>query len=397
MVSAAKGITGMLGQLGGPAGNVVSAYMSGDTKGALSNALTLAKGAYNLSSGKPIGGAPVGGNVNLQTVGTYEGVINMLMNGTINTDGIIKGSQPTVGIASPTLYLKDFDTKHTHLGQGVWNLKKSPVVYTTSLQNIWTMDWYIDTEDNRPLRCNWLIFDPSSIEIELNPNVFPKEDIEWMCVEALNGSRKSLGWDGTDGYRDAIGLGNFKTPYTVDTPLGWFGIIYIYQFNKPRETTDQLKFVTSFPGEELDYNDKHYKRFIWGSGDKENTYIISPQVATWFENMFDDEGPEPFFLPAMEVCVTLTVKMKGIDVPFVYQRLYLPEIKYLDVSKLDDNVKFFDKIKAKSNLSPKTKGHTEFVDYLIGRLNDAFWFLHENSTYGGDTGLGPTNWPYNLN
>lgn len=396
MVSTVSGITGMLGKLGGPAGEVVSAYMSGDTKGALTKAVTLASGAYNLSTGKPMNNPGVGGDVNLHTVGEYEGVINMLMNGTINTDGIIEGSRPTVGIASPTLYLKDFDTKNTHLGQGVWNLKKSPVVYTTSFQNIWTMDWYIDNEEKKSVRVNWLLFDPSSIEIELNPNVFPEDDIEWMCVEAFYGSRKSLGWSGTDGYRDAIGLGNFKTPYTIDTPLGRIGVIYIYEYNKPQVTTDQLKFVTSFPGEELDYNDKHYRRFIWGTGDKENTYIICPQVATWFDNMFDDNGPEPFFLPAMEVCVVLTVKLKGNDIPFVFQRLYLPEIKYLDVSNIDDNVKFYEKIKEKSNLSPKTKGHTEFMDYLIDRLNDQFWFLHENSTYGGDTGKGPSDWPYDL-
>ena len=35
-----KGITGMLGQLGGPAGDVISAYMGGDTKGALKNGNT---------------------------------------------------------------------------------------------------------------------------------------------------------------------------------------------------------------------------------------------------------------------------------------------------------------------------------------------------------------------
>jgi len=196
MVSAAKGITGMLGQLGGPAGDVISAYMSGDTKGALKNVATLASGTYNLASGKPIQGAPAEGNVNLHTVGTYEGIINLLMKGTINTDGVIKGSQPTVGIASPTLYLKDFDTKNSHLGQGVWNLKKTPVVYAVNSQN--SVDYWTDDKEKNVFAGNWQFFDPSSVEVELNPNIFPEDEIEWMQVDAVAGARKEMSWKGTD-------------------------------------------------------------------------------------------------------------------------------------------------------------------------------------------------------
>ena len=124
------------------------------------------------------------------------------MNGTINTDGVIQGSQPTVGIASPTLYLKDFDTKNSHVGQGVWNLKKTPIVYAFNSQS--TVDFW--PENPNIFAANWIFLDPSSVEVELNPDVFPESEIEWMQVDAIAGARKEMNWKGTDLFRQAIGL-----------------------------------------------------------------------------------------------------------------------------------------------------------------------------------------------
>ena len=54
--------------------------------------------------------------------------VHLGLKGTIDTDGYIKGSAPTAGIASPTFQMKDFDLQNSHVGQGVWNIKNHPVV-----------------------------------------------------------------------------------------------------------------------------------------------------------------------------------------------------------------------------------------------------------------------------
>ncbi|MBQ5501601.1 MAG: hypothetical protein IIT82_02610, partial [Selenomonas sp.] len=110
------------------------------------------------------------------TGGSLDGTISLGLDGNVNTDGVISGSAPTVGIASPTIYMKDFDLANSHLGQGVWGIKTAPVVYWATETPIAWDKWVL--RDDSALR-RWLsfsfypyFFDPSSVEIELNPNIF---------------------------------------------------------------------------------------------------------------------------------------------------------------------------------------------------------------------------------
>lgn len=50
------------------------------------------------------------------------------------------------------------------------------------------------------------IFDPSSIEVDLNPEVFPESEIEWFQVDATCVGTQEIGMAGTDQYRNALGL-----------------------------------------------------------------------------------------------------------------------------------------------------------------------------------------------
>ena len=406
MVSAAKGITGMLGQLGGPAGDVISAYMGGDTKGALKNVATLASGTYNLASGKPIQGAPAEGNVNLHTVGTYEGIINLLMKGTINTDGVIKGSQPTVGIASPTLYLKDFDTKNSHLGQGVWNLKKTPVVYAVNSQN--SVDYWTDDKEKNVFAGNWQFFDPSSVEVELNPNIFPEDEIEWMQVDAVAGARKEMSWKGTDPFRQAIGLKpmadiTYKTwndefldlshVYKDDINNYVFDFVGAGDFDG--QTIEGMSFPVQFDsvktGVHAQVDGAEQELHFFGRGT--DGYIIEPQITCangkpHLTKSYNEEcdcmiltewqldlGGTLYF-PAVEINVTVQVKLKSIDQPIILSRTYLPDYQYLQICTDEDKVlEVIDRIQAKKNLSPKTAGHTQSYDFQAARINKCFKLL----------------------
>ena len=52
------------------------------------------------------------------------------------------------------------------------------------------------------------VFNPNSIEVELNPILFPEEDIEWMQVDALCVTRKNMNDMSNDNIRKAFEEGN---------------------------------------------------------------------------------------------------------------------------------------------------------------------------------------------
>ena len=111
IASSSKGLFGRVGdlvKLGTKITNTVKDIYSGNAVGAIKGGVDLAKNGASLASGKT---KASGGATSGTFDGTFEGTINMMMNGTINTDGVISGSQPTVGVASPTFYLKDFETR----------------------------------------------------------------------------------------------------------------------------------------------------------------------------------------------------------------------------------------------------------------------------------------------
>ena len=411
MVTNAKGIMGMLGQLGGPAGDVVSAYMSGNYKSALSNAATLASGAYNVASGKPLKNPGAEGSVNLHTVGTYEGIINLLMKGNINTDGVIKGSQPTVGIASPTLYLKDFDTKNSHVGQGVWNLKKTPMVYALSSQN--NVDYWTENKDENIYAGNWQFFDPSSVEVELNPNVFPEDEIEWMQVDAVAIARKEMNWKGTDPFRQAIGLKTIdNTKYKVSSEGYEYGMSheynkdindYVFNFvgagDFDGQTLEGMSFPVQLDSVKTGAKSRHnYEQELHVFGCGVEDYIIEPQITcsngaptlcvdgetgkAWNWSIGMDDIPQYF--PTVEINVTVQVKLKSVEAPIVLSRVYLPDYQFHEVLAVFGSLtsegkqyldEIHDRIQAKKNLSPKTAGHTQSYDFQAARINKCFNLL----------------------
>ena len=399
IASSSKGFFGRVGdlvKLGTKITNTVKDIYSGNAVGAIKGGVDLAKNGASLASGKT---KASGGATSGTFDGTFEGTINMMMNGTINTDGVIQGSQPTVGVASPTFYLKDFDTKNSHLGQGVWNLKKTPMVCLVNSQNV--VDFW---PDNPNLFCtNWIFFDPSSVEVELNPNVFPESEIEWVQVDAIAGARKEMNWKGTDPFRQAMGL----KPIADNTFVSWKrgeGSWYLtkgadidnYVFNFvgagdfDGQTIEGTKFLMSYDAFETGWTNfdglNQWPR-VFGCGTED--YIIEPQITMWEDTRtkysgyvdagvnglnIDNETPSVF--PAVEINVTVQVKLKSVDLPIVLSRIYLPDYQYLEVAPDEDKVlEVIDRIQAKKNLSPKTAGHTQSYDFQAARINKCFKLL----------------------
>ena len=454
-------------------GKTVLSLRKGDLKSGVSNGIAFGKDVVSLKS--TFSGD--GGSSEPSPTGT----ISITTQGTADTDGVISSSQPTVGIVSPTFLMStDFKGDNT-IGQGIWNIKSTPKIYATNSAN--TIHNFIP--DDRKIEkyaphfydswltdaANWMFFDPSSVEVVLNPNIFPEDQIEWMQVDAVAGSRKSLTTDEVDNYRAALGMEALAKKTVVDDQLRWtkdYGSEtndYVFNFaaaeNSPEQTLE-LTYPKSIDNGKTGYkintllaldevyeidNSIEQELRTFGAG-TEDDYIIEPQMTFWRDGMYnmrwgtpsnreilmdkiakscraddrngkpanfdynyiqqseifpdptdetsyvvgyDDDGKNgypkpstatidikyiPAHFPAAEINVTLTIKMKNMAEPIVYNRIYLPEYEYVKVAGDEKaSLAILDRILAKKNLSPKTKGHTQSYDFQAARINKCFNLL----------------------
>ena len=318
-----------------------------------------------LGTGSSLAGLAGGSGSTSYTGGSLDGTISLGLDGKINTDGVISGSATTVGIASPTFSLSDFDLKNSHLGQGVWNLKTTPKVYRMDYvaydyaNTYHQKDYFL----NRPY-----FFDPSSIEVELNPDVFPESQIEWMEVDAICGASADKQYRPKDDALHLTGNAALRDAYGVVTPApeGYGG---------PSDVTN--KFVKDKKTCLWDFlynmNDKHgmdelytildlstiYISKLQGRG--KNGFAIEPQIAGGYLQ----DGYYYIQYPFLEVNVKVKVKMRGMENPIVLSRNYLPDIvDYGDGSDFDDSRRHSRPYQSKMS------GHTDLYDYQMKRIDD---------------------------
>lgn len=388
----------------------ISSFNEGKKEDSFKSLIAFAKGYCNLAG---IDLKEEKTNKGLE--GKIGGTINLAMNGHLSTTGIIEGSKPVVGVVSPTFYMKDFDTKNSHLGQGTWTLKTSPMVYVFDWilatnwgwsestphgfwgESSWTSynDYYTKTTEKvSPRYGTFWVFDPTSVEVELNPEIFPQDQIEWMQVDALPGARIANKVTGTDDYRAALGLQprfSSKHLFSEDYINGYVDewgkpsySSWLFNFNVDGENlrddlTDYFYGETNTHGTTFDVISPYEKvdstnQAIYGRGVKD-IYILEPQLATpiWYQSKI---------LPPIEISVTLTIKMRNMDKPIVYNRLYLPEFSNTGVPRYNyrqwsyedtkntynEYRKFCDRI-SKHLISPLQKDHHQVYDYNVKRVN----------------------------
>ena len=335
-----------------------------DGLGALADAFGLGSEFAGLFGG---GEAPLDANMHLG------------LNGTIDTDEYIKGSAPTAGIASPTFLLKDFDLQNSHVGQGVWNIKKHPVVDVfNSFVSLYPGEG-----------CSWFqpyFFDPSSIEVELNPNVFPESEVEWMQVDATCVTTKDMGLNGTDKYREALGLESlhefskfriYEDPY-IGNEIGVSDkdvSVKEYWYNNdshcPYSQCDYFcysedKEIMEFPVKIWEEQPVPYYPLnsIIGRGVK-GKFVIEPLLLDRTSmRRHVENNIEGNVVPSLMVNVVVSVKMKGMAEPIQFSRNYLPEIKYFHAGQLDE---IYSNI-TNHKVNPKQVGHTKSYDYQVKRI-----------------------------
>ena len=372
--NSAMGIVAKIGSMAGNLGSAIYNLVSPDgEKGkALGGIVEFAKGGCNLAGIKTEAAHDIEGTIK----GKMEGTITLGLSGNIDTEGTIRGSYPAVGVASPTIQMKDFDLKNSHLGQGVWNLKTAPVVYWTNVDAWWKEDEWIGVYDAywNPLPCyNYCqmtpyFFDPNSVEIELNPDIFPTSEIEWVEVDAVCGARKGSQLL-NDALRSAFGVGGSTSRNFAIR--GWSQHEW-KRYYIPRELKENDLLMDFL----RDYNDKLGMSQSHVIYSQDNGYSFNDTKFTWTETVkgrgADGYAIEPQYLggygfsytymPFLEVSVTVLVKMKSMDTPVLLSRNYLPEIKSFD------KVEFNNAVRKAKPYASKMQGHTELYDYQMRRI-----------------------------
>lgn len=337
---------------------------------------------------------------------TFNGSINMTMKGNITTRGILEKSDPVTGVSSPTISFSQFDTKNTMLGRGVWNLKTSPVVWLTNgftrfelLPLYWKThnpDLFYEYiyEGNRyyyyPQSTSFYFFDPSSIEVELNPDLFPASQVEWTQVEAYCVSHADNGVRGTDNFRKAFGL---KQRYD-DNYFNGVSMKHI-EGDRWQMDFDDLQNVFDF---------LHYSSDKWGmtypavvstpkyeggkfsDGSKANGYYDAVvgrgkagSVALEPMVLLDDRNDVERSItriPGVEVMVCLYVKVKGQSEPYFYVRHYLPEIELLNLNKVADMNNVWQNIKARQPKGTGINRQSPAYDYEMQRIGKILNYLN---------------------
>lgn len=351
------------------------------------------------------------------------GNINLHVSGNIDTNGVVEGSRTVVGVVNPQFSMKNLDTSHSTVGQGIWNIKHHPVVYRTNVryryllgknihEDITITDylWHPYNKQQVLVQGHIMFFDPSSIEVELNPNVFPEDQIEWMEVIPQCGVRAVMMMNGTDKHRQALGLAerlySFKDPVTLasgdemfflgkgnqeginwdlyenfkrlkawgiyDGDSGPFDFYFSHQYNN---YDGDMTYPALMPIQKDIDSQKNVENVgIFGRG-YDNDYIIEPHclfgLANWNSTYY-----YRYYAPAYEVNVMVLVKMKGQANPIILNRIYLPELKNV---MYDDLGSTFDNIK-NSKRSDKEQGHTKAFDHHVRHIQDILnWVQFNNS------------------
>ena len=294
----------------------------------------------------------------------YKGDINLDLTGTIDTKGTITANSSVTGVSTPSIKADAFKVSSSNcstLGEGIWNIKSAPKMY---IVNDLSVDWRRQDMDSRysynfnnlaypenykspfngaanvhaeagnadtkPFHGKICFFDPSSVEVELNPNIFPEGTT--YKVTAVCGVRNGMTFGSTDKYRKAQGLkgsqlNNFNYGQAIsDRPIT----------EAPFDALSNYADKTGKTGVTFGVDTVNNRQMgVFGRGDSD--FLIEPMALAGGK----DKGDWHFYmLPAYEVTVTVTVEHNGRT--FMYSRTYLPEYEECNAENLKN---VYDKAK----------------------------------------------------
>ena len=394
MVSSLGGLVTKAKSAAGDITNLIANFTSGNWAGAIKSTVAAAKGAWNIISDAR--------NLQAKYYGATEPapeyIVKQYIDGTIDTEGIIKGSRTVSGMNTITFPISQFEVSNSTLGQGVWNLKTPPTLigigrfnYSDAHNKSGLTDLFPQHgNDNRGIHYT---LDPRSIDVVLNPNVFPKDQIEWKRVTAVCGVRKDTKHDSYNAYRSAIGMSNNEPVdvYNIASFNNHGSNSPCYDYLYDADDKQGLAFPKCWENVET-YTESNRKgsapHHLVGRGDDD--YLLEPtqfSSSLWEDPLPGDntalltrEVLSPWWIPSYEVTVTVTVKLKDYGTPFVMTRAYLPNYtRYTqdDVNhRLKEEHDKLDKWLADQKSDPTNK--TEWQEYQVQHIKSQFNAIFPN-------------------
>lgn len=314
--------------------------------------------------------------------GTMNATINLALTAQATTSGTIKNYTSVANIVSSEMSIgKNFNLKGTGLGKGVWSLKSSPKIYMTNVMTT-------ESLATRPYGCVWF-FDPSSIEVDLNPEVFG-DDVDSLRVDAVCLVRDGTSWSSIDKYRSALGLkdrkiyqsnytnSNIQTKIDLSDVQAWNTIGNFYSRENlydrmPEGVFFPISIMHKSSNEDLNMG-------IWGAGMTDNLsifgtpkFIIEPIMST------KDES-KCCTAPPVVVNVVVTVKLKSNGKKFMYSGEFLPEIEFLPWQlKADEWVALWNRVKTGPSYYQKYPDYNPTYELHKQRMQDKMKLIYPNA------------------
>ena len=100
------------------------------------------------------------------------------------------------------------------------------------------------------------------------------------------------------------------------------------------------------------------QKWIYTYGRGYDNYLLEPFPVC--KGLFSGYGPDFTYVvtPSYEVNVTVVVKLRDLENPIVFNRIYLPEIKYLDVTNATERNTIYNRYRDMNG-----QNHQRFTDY----------------------------------
>ena len=346
-VSSSSGVSSLLQKVGGMIGDVQNSSLTAIEKQLtgsslstycryLGTACNVAAYAYDYIMDNPY---------RENVIDSMPGKIEMSMTGDIDLSGYIT-SLATNSVTPLTMAVKRFADYDSHIGQGVWSLVEDPVVYVSDdriMGDVRTINLSVlkdGTYGNSSVTTNHLrmvtFFDPTSIKLNINTDVFP--DVSDVRVTCEYGVYPSVEAGHTANYLDLMGITQPTMKIVKDDETTTF-----YQSQSSKNKTKYLCLPhTQFMATALEETTtncavvKQEGADYYYYGRKVNTdgkdFIISPQV--YFPYTVTDKSSAYSVgqMPDFVVLVTLTFKSNGKS--FIFTQRFLPQVKSISFADL---------------------------------------------------------------
>ena len=282
-------------------------------------------------------------------IDSIPGKIELNLTGQIDLSGYAR-SRVQNNVPSLSVMNSVMKESGSHIGEGVWSLQESPVVYIVD-------DHFLGT----PKRVNYMMnedggyttllgtdnqlrfitfLDPSSIKLNINTNVFPDISDVNICTFAAVYPDENAGH--SQGYRYMMKLDATPTVNLAEPSKFSAGKMF-----RSNDATNKMAYhqaePSKFISETLEEsaskcsivkqqgsNYRYYGRVLTGSSPSDKKVIIDPQV--FFPMSEDGSSITNGEVPDFVVCVYVTFKSNGNNYAF-FQR-YLPEYKLISGTNL---------------------------------------------------------------